>query len=385
MALTDIDERTGPRKLLALDGGGIRGLMTVEILGRLEGTLREERIKAGIPSPSEKFVLADYFDYVAGTSTGAILAAGISRGLSVTELRKFYLQSGREMFDKASLLKRHKYKYEDAALTAKLKQVFGGAPLGSEELRTYLLMILRNASTDSPWPISNNPRAKYNDRARHNCNLDIPLWQLVRASTAAPTYFPPEVFQVKPGVEHVFVDGGVTMYNNPAFQLYLMATLAPYRLEWPSGEQQMLIVSIGTGQAASANLDLGPSDMNLIYNATAIPSALMFAALNEQDLLCRVFERCLVGHQLDRELGDLIGVANPGGAKHFTYLRYNAELSQEGLDDLGLSSIQPDQVSALDSVEGMDQLQELGQAVGQRLINPEHFEPFLGGRPTEVP
>ena len=95
---------------------------------------------------------------------------------------------------------------------------------------------MRNASTDSPWPVSNNPRAKYNNRARSDCNLDLPLWSLVRASTAAPTYFPPETIRIG---DHrfVFVDGGVTMYNNPSFQLFLMATAGPYGLCWEAGDR----------------------------------------------------------------------------------------------------------------------------------------------------
>jgi patatin-like phospholipase/acyl hydrolase len=63
--------------------------------------------------------------------------------------------------------------------------------LGSDKLQTLLLLVLRSATTDSPWPLSNNPSAKYNDRNRADCNLLLPLWQLVRASTAAPTYFHP--------------------------------------------------------------------------------------------------------------------------------------------------------------------------------------------------
>ena len=80
--------------------------------------------------------------------------------------------------------------------------------LGDDELKTLLLIVVRNATTDSPWPLSNNPNALFNDPSREDNNLAIPLWQLVRASTAAPTYFPPEVVTVG---EHdfVFVDGGV--------------------------------------------------------------------------------------------------------------------------------------------------------------------------------
>ena len=78
----------------------------------------------------------------------------------------------------------------------------------------------------------------------------------MRASTAAPTYFPPEVDRDRRAATFVFVDGGVTMYNNPAFQLFLMATLAPYGSCWAAGEDKMLLVSIGTGTSPNANADL---------------------------------------------------------------------------------------------------------------------------------
>ena len=63
------------------------------------------------------------------------------------------------------------------------------------------MVVMRNHTTDSPWPVSNNPLAKYNDRGRKDCNLNLPLWQLVRASTAAPTFFPPEVIVFAEGTE----------------------------------------------------------------------------------------------------------------------------------------------------------------------------------------
>ncbi len=69
-----------PRKLLALDGGGIRGLVSLGIL---------EAIERMVGKP-----LGDYFDYIAGTSTGAIVAAGLARGKSVAEMRQFYRDYG---------------------------------------------------------------------------------------------------------------------------------------------------------------------------------------------------------------------------------------------------------------------------------------------------
>jgi uncharacterized protein len=376
MTIAERIKSPGPKKILALDGGGIRGMITIEVLGAIEDLLRKKLNKG------PEFVLADYFDFVAGTSTGAIIAACISLGMKVDTIRDFYVNSGRDMFDKAFLLKRFRYKFEDHKLVKKMQSIFGeNTTLGSDKLRTVLMMVMRNATTDSPWPLSNNPFAKYNlperrEKPHYDCNLDFPLWQLVRASTAAPVYFPPEVIKIGSN-EFVFVDGGITTYNNPAFQAFLMATVEPYKINWPSGENNLLVVSIGTGTSARANKDLDPSDMNLIYNAGSIPSALMCAALNEQDFLCRVFGTCLAGDMLDREVWDMIGKKGPISPKLFTYGRYNAELSPESLDALGLRDIKPEDVQKLDSVDHIADLQRIGKAIGSIKIKGEHFAHFL--------
>jgi uncharacterized protein len=375
MSVQEILNKTGPRKLLALDGGGIRGLITIEVLAKIEKLLRDAL------GHNDTFVLADYFDYIAGTSTGAIIATGLARGMSVDAIRDFYLRSGESMFDRAKLLEQFRYKYEDEKLANQLKAVFKEADgslatLGSNSLKTLLMLVMRNATTDSPWPISNNPYARYNDLSRPDCNLQFPLWQLIRASTAAPTFFPPEVISVKEGAPFVFVDGGITTYNNPAFQLFLMATTEPYKLVWPVGEDEMLLVSIGTGMTPNANQNLKPGDMNLLYNATSLPSALMFAAQNEQDFLCRVFGKCLVGNSIDREIGDMIGKNGPVNPKLFTYLRYNADLSREGLDALGLHHIKTENVQPMDSIEHIEELQQVGEGIGRRM-EQFHFQNFL--------
>ena len=360
----------GPKRLLALDGGGIRGIISIEVLAAIEALL-QRRLNRG-----DDFVLADYFDYIAGTSTGGIIAACLAWGMRMSEVRTFYRENGKTMFDKASLLRRFRYKYEDAALAGKLREVFSehGEPstLGSERLRTLLLLVMRNSTTDSPWPVCNNPRAKYNDRARPDCNLNLPLWQLVRASTAAPTYFPPEVIDVG-SQRFTFVDGGITPYNNPAMQLYVMATLPQYRLGWPTGEDRLLIVSIGTGISPEANEDLAPGDMNLLYNATSLPSALMAGALHQQDLLCRALGKCLYGDEMDREIGSMIwDEAHAGPARQFTYVRYNAELTSRGLKEYGLSDVRSENVQQLDSITYITDLMRVGRAVGER-IRDEHF------------
>jgi hypothetical protein len=123
-----------------------------------------------------------------------------------------------------------------------------------------------------------------------------------------------------------------------------------------------------------------------MYNASSIPSALMFAASNEQDFLCRVFGRTRCGDALDREIGDLIGPANPlpGGRipgpvqpKLFTYMRYNAELSEPGLAALQIPHIVPEHVQQMDSVDHIAELQAVGRAVAQQRVRKEHFADFL--------
>jgi patatin-like phospholipase/acyl hydrolase len=365
---------SGNKRMLALDGGGIRGVIALQVLKRIEEILRTR-------SGNASLVLSDYFDYISGTSTGAIIATCLAIGMSVDAIAAFYYESGPAMFSRAALLKRFWYKFTDESLAAKLQSILGkdgsgkDVTLGDPKVRTLLMLVMRNATTDSPWPVSNNPRAKYNDRARANCNLNLPLWQLVRASTAAPTYFPPEVVNIGKQ-DFVFVDGGVTMYNNPAFQMFLMATLEPYKLHWDTGVEKMLIASVGTGTSPAPEANLQTGDMNLLYQASSIPSALMYAALIEQDLLCRVFGHTLAGCQLDRELGDLKGSAGAVKEKLFTYARYNAELSADGLQQLGLPQIRPEDVRKMDSIEFIRELEQVGQKVAEIEVKPEHFDRF---------
>jgi hypothetical protein len=364
-----LQKKDGQRKLLACDGGGIRGIISIEILAKIEDELRKV-------SRTAELVLADYFDYVAGTSTGAIIATLIALGYSTDKIRDFYIKSGVEMFEKARLWERFKTKFRNDKLSAMLQDIIGAETVfGSEKLRTLLMIVLRNATTDSPWPLSNNPNAKFNLPGTPGRNTDLALWQLVRASTAAPTYFPPEIIEVDPH-EFIFVDGGVTMYNDPAFQLFLMATTQPYRLCWPTGEEKMLLISVGTGASPNANANLSPEEMNLLYNAGAVPGALMSAALHEQDFLCRIFGKCLVGEPLDDEVETVVGQGIPGVPKLFTYARYNAELSREGLDALGLTKINPAHVQQMDSVEYIGEMLQVGQALANQKVSATHFVGF---------
>jgi uncharacterized protein len=379
------DER--PRRMLALDGGGIRGLVTLGILEGLEKLVRDKGYAR----------LCDYFDYIAGTSTGAIIAAGLACGMSVADLIDFYRKNGKEMFEPSRLVERVKYFYTADPLKLKLQEVFGAnTRLGSDKLQCLLLVVTKNVTTDSPWPISNNPEAKYNEPGRLDCNLLIPLWQLIRASTAAPVYFPPEILQWDPhdaSRTFVFVDGGVTPHNNPAFLLYRMATDPAYRLNWKTGEKELLIVSVGTGAAVSLGATAASPNKNIVATVGGLPGELMYGIQVEQDINCRTVGRCTYGERLDREVLDMVARDSTPGmtldqryaaplipltndlGRHFLYARYNADLSATGLATAGFKNVNASSIQKMDAVENMETLLAIGQKAAG-MVSAAHFGSF---------
>src|SRR5262249_43623576 len=155
---------------------------------------------------------------------------------------------GQETFTKQHWYKFWKSKYQAEPLSQLLNRTFAenddGEPalLGSARLRKLLLIVMRNASTGSPWPVSNNPKAPYNNRALPDCNLNIPLWELIRGSTAAPVYFEPAAIAMGEQ-EFLFMDGAMTPFNNPTLMAVLMATLPQYGIAWPGGRENLHVVS----------------------------------------------------------------------------------------------------------------------------------------------
>jgi uncharacterized protein len=362
------------RRILALDGGGIRGLMTLQILKRIEEVIQEH---------TGKRRLCDYFDYIGGTSTGAIIAAGLARGKTVDELITFYRQAGPMMFSEASIYQRWvRSSFTADPLIGKLKEVYGeNTTLDPDDLECLLLVVTRNATTDSPWPVSSNPFAKYSSADRPDCNLKVKLWQLVRASTAAPTFFPPEVVQWDPNdpsKAFVFVDGGTTPYNNPAFLMYRMATLEPYNLAWERGENKLQIISVGTGSAPGKGQQTANPAMNKLANVVDLVGTLMYSAQVDQDINCRTVGRCTFGDEIDSEIGDLIPKEplDQDLGRDFLYARYDALLTTKGLARIGCGGIDPERVKKLDAVDALDELVTVGKAVATQ-VKAEHFGSFL--------
>ncbi|MBU1360483.1 MAG: patatin-like phospholipase family protein [Gammaproteobacteria bacterium] len=357
--------RVSTRRILALDGGGIRCLIGIEILLALE-----ERLAAETGDPGRR--LCQHFDLVAGTSGGAIVGTAVALGLPMREIRDFVVANARNMFLEAPWHTRLRSWYDKSVLERNMRDWFGDdTTLGSDKLRTLLMLVMRNWSTDSPWLVSNNPAARFNARELDDCNLDLKLWQLARASAAAPAYYTPETirFGVEKPYDFVFVDGGLTAFLNPAFKAFQFATTAAYGLQWPAGEERMLLVSVGAGEARHRRVGQHGDSVNLWTAMAGMPNAMLQATVREQDLLCRTFGRCRTGHEIDLEVGDMQSTATAIEPRLFGYHRLSPQLTTAGLAALGLEHIATKSVIQIDAVEQVEALSEIGRRYAAQVID----------------
>src|SRR5262249_4714963 len=214
-----LDPNVRPKRILSLDGGGIRGILTLEYLSAIENMLRKR-------SGRDDFLLCDYFDLIGGTSTGSIVAAGLACGMSVDWLKRLYRDLGKtvfvsRMFRKGILAPKFPSEPLQEALDA---QLGAETTLDSDRIRTGLMIMVKRLDTGSPWPLHNHPNGRYAQQ-----DGKLLLTQVVRASTAAPTYFEPQTIEISSrdgnAVKGAFVDGGVSPFNDPALQLLMLAVL----------------------------------------------------------------------------------------------------------------------------------------------------------------
>ena len=197
-----LSNKTSPKRILALDGGGIRGALSLGYLQRIEDVLRKQH------GNDPTFKLSDYFDLIGGTSTGSIIASCLALGMTVKQIKDMYMELGDKIFGKKykwwkifEIDDLIKAKYKSEPLEEQLQKVFGtDTTLESDKILTGLCIVAKRADTNSVWPLINHPQGKYFD-SEEGRNKDIPLWKAVRASAAAPTYFLPQIIDVGGGLK----------------------------------------------------------------------------------------------------------------------------------------------------------------------------------------
>jgi patatin-like phospholipase/acyl hydrolase len=211
-----------PYRVLCLDGGGIRGLLTARLLERLEG---------------ERPGWLGEVDFFAGTSTGAILAVGLAAGLPISELVALYRREGGAIFSTGlvDFVLTAGYsrgpRYSNRRLARELRDRFGDTRLGELPDRVLVTSfdLARETASGAPGPWK--PKIFHNFPGEDS-DGDERVVDVVLRSAAAPTYFP---------AYQGYVDGGVVA-NNPSVCAVAQA------LRWTDhGLGDLVVLSLGTG------------------------------------------------------------------------------------------------------------------------------------------
>jgi hypothetical protein len=202
---------------IAIDGGGIRGVIVTKALSFLEQAVGKN--------------IHQIFRLACGTSTGSIISAGIGCGLTASEMYDLYVELGKKIFPRnwrTFFFPLTRYRYENTPLVKALHDVLGDKKMGdfwSDDPQTDVVittfdLVDNHTRFIKPW------KEEYQE---------MPVVQAVLASSSVPTYFPV--------VKGRFVDGGVGAYANPC---YLAAYELKYVLDWNPAETTL--ISLGTGR-----------------------------------------------------------------------------------------------------------------------------------------
>lgn len=363
------------RKVLSLDGGGVRGVVSLAFLLRLEKLLSEQR--------SQAVRLCDCFDLIGGTSTGAIVATALATGMSAGDIKDFYFQLAPKVFHKSRfrLLGFH-HVFDGNRLRAEIRNALGDMSLESDRLLTGLAIVTKRADTGSAWIVTNNPHGKYwNDPSDGSYigNRHLSVVDLVRASTAAPHYFAPEQIPIVQGMPPgLFVDGGVTPHNNPALALFQLVSIPAYGYGWPLSADRLSILSVGTGSFRQR------VDVKTVGSLPAIVLAIKGLSGLIQDCersvltTMQMLGRTPAPVHINSEIGDLSDTEPV--APLFTFQRYDMELDQNWISEklgLSLSEKEIKTLQKMDNPEIVPFVFELAEQISEQLIKPEHIEQLL--------
>jgi hypothetical protein len=398
----------GPKRVLALDGGGVRGAITVAFLERIEALLSEQC--------GQSVRLGDYFHLVGGTSTGSIIAGALALGYRAEQVRDLYTRLAPLAFvRKKTAIPVLQAKFDVRGLRHEIEKIVGDLELDSDRLITGMCVVTKRIDTGSPWILANNPAAPYwHGSSSHDGNKHYRLANLVRASTAAPHYFDPELIPInrrksqlpleaaaplqKPvlarfaqaALERIgwrskpvpdttdyglFIDGGVTPHNNPSFALLQMISLKRFGLCWKPGPGDLSVVSVGTGTFRPR---LNYQDLGFARYPQLALHALMSLMTDAETLILAQMQwlgECPAPWEINSEIGTIAEDGPPGG-KLFRFLRYDVRLEPDWLQEqLGLSVAPKDieRYRCMDDPGIVRDIYEIAKVAAKQQVRPEHF------------
>ncbi len=379
-------EAHGPKRALALSGGGTMGVIEIAFLEKIEAVLRD---RFGRPD----LKLCDYFDLIGGTSTGAIIATALSLGMTVEEVKSLYFDMGPKIFKRPWLnIPFLQPRFDAANLAEVLDGILGDRELQTEDLKTSLAIITKRVDTGSPWVITNNPHQKWWDN-RHKegrpadtvGNRYYRLKEVVRASTAAPFFFAPqrmEIFLHAGGdkLEGLFVDGGISPHNNPAWQLFMLAGIRAYGFNWPLGKDNLLMISVGAGwRRPRIPVEEGDSLPSAQLAVKALRSLIWDAQMNAIASL-QWMSKPRLGWEINSEIGSLENeflTECLGWPKNLlSFQHYDVKLEPGWIKDETGEAITEEAVAAFDDVMNPDIMKDaydLACKVAEKQVLKEDF------------
>jgi hypothetical protein len=387
--------------------------------------------------------LCDHFDMVGGTSTGALIAGAIALGYHTSEIKKFYLERAPKIFQRPFWrIPGLQAKFDARGLQAEIDGIVKECTLDSPDLRTGLCVVTKRMDTGAPWIIANNPRTPYwetkapnlqkNERG-HLGNRYYRLATLVRASTAAPHFFDPEILQIvaeeekkeaakahintettlgdeklgemnaalsrfprltlvltkiralrlarekgpNPETHGLFVDGGVTPFNNPSMALLMQVVLKPYGICWPLGPENLTFVSIGTGsfrtRLSFTQLGFsGPIKLALQALLSMMTDTQSYALAQMQWL-----GECPDPWPINSELGTLANEVPPGH-RWFRFMRYDVSLEPPWLKETlkrEFAELEVLSYRNMDDPGIIKTIYDIAQTVAEDQVKKTHFFP----------
>ena len=360
------------KRILSLDGGGVRGIVTIAFLEQISAVLTKAR--------KREVDLTEVFQLIGGTSTGAIIAAGLSLGLKPLDLAEYYMELGPKVFRKSRFrLIGWQPVFDARILKSMLESVFGERRLDSPDIRTGLAIVTKRLDTGSAWLIHNNPAGRYWHSAEDGSyigNRHYRLLNVVRASTAAPHYFDPQSIKITEDMEPgLFVDGAVSPYNMPALALLQLVSIPEYGFNWQTSASDLGIVSIGTG---SFRHRLDPATARRMTSASlAIKSLSGLIADSEAHALTllQMLGETRTPWKINSEIGTLEQYVLPRDPL-FEFVRYNVILDQAWLKaELDIAVGEKDLATLRDftNSRNMRLAYEIAQEAARAQVREEHF------------
>ncbi len=311
------------RSILSIDGGGVRGIIPLACLVKLEA---EES------KPSREI-----FDMIAGTSTGAVIAAGLALGISARGLLAMYRNLAHEAFARlpwwSILFNLGNHRYSAQFISDTLLEI--GADTNLNSLPLDVLITAKNTGSGrTDFFVRDNP----GNASRWGT---LSLRDAVLASIAAPTYFPAHQSRVL-SQEYTWVDGGVGVHGNPCYQ---SAVEALFYTDGKYKPGETLLLAFGTGRPPNT-IDAPRANAVGWLNWTV--SELLEDSAEWQTFITRM------------EYGDTGRV---------DFRRYQVDLAPDVMDELGVRVPSGQDVTqiGLDSLWALDLLQEIGRAFADRI------------------